>query len=311
MSAPKFMVKLRREQTWWASVYECIAEQFPDEPIVVNKANPMQPASTKMQEARAFHRASGGQSSSVLLGAAEPRDETQPFAPVSDGVFEQAGLPFKRLPPGKKSDYWSLFVHEGRGKVSYRTFLRVWSRCFEQLLGFQDFSQHSCCNTCAELKDEIRYAATYAQKASAVAKRASHLQQQWRDRLIYWKLRGASQRVQPSWLCIIIDGADQAKFRVMRAAVWPKSLSGEYRPKVKVVGAMAHGNSMNFSFVEEDVSKGSNLTIEILARTIDNVLQRCRERRLPMPAHLWVQVRSGSTCKQHAPHDIACICAQS
>ena len=69
VSAPEFMVKPRREQcTWRASVYECIAEQFPDEPIVVNKANPMQPASTKMQEARAFHRAFGGQSSSVLLG---------------------------------------------------------------------------------------------------------------------------------------------------------------------------------------------------------------------------------------------------
>ena len=92
---------------------------------------------------------------------------------------------------------------------------------------------------------------------------------------MYWRLRGASQVGSPAdrdWLTIIVDGADQAKFRVMKSVTWPKSIEGEHRPQMKVVGALAHGHEMSFNFVEENVPKGSTLTIEVLVQCLERVI---------------------------------------
>ena len=65
-------------------------------------------------------------------------------------------------------------------------------------------------------------------------------------------------------MCIIIDGADQAKFRVLKSINYPKNVEGEHRPKMKVVGAWTHGHELAFNFCEEDLHHGTNLTIEVL-----------------------------------------------
>jgi len=46
---------------------------------------------------------------------------------------------------------------------------------------------------------------------------------------------------------------------------------------------------MSFTFVEENVPKGSNLTIEILVRALDRIYQDLADRGEELPAHLWVQ----------------------
>jgi len=89
------------------------------------------------------------------------------------------------------------------------------------------------------------------------------------------------------WLVIIIDGADQAKFRVMKAVAWPKAIEGEHRPQMKVVGALAHGHEMCFNFVEENVPKGSNLVMEVLAQSLERIFNKTQTGA---PPHLWIQV---------------------
>jgi hypothetical protein len=93
-----------------------------------------------------------------------------------------------------------------------------------------------------------------------------------------------------TWICeVMIDGADQAKFRIMKATRWPKDLDSENRPKVKVVGALAHGYEASFTFFEENVPKGSNVTIEVLISALSRILDDCKEASRLMPTHLWVQ----------------------
>ena len=71
---------------------------------------------------------------------------------------------------------------------------------------------------------------------------------------------------------------------------WPKELDHEGRPRVKLVGAHAHGHVTDFWLVEEDQPHGSNLTLDLLSRTIDKVFKQCEKNNEPIPMHLWVQV---------------------
>ena len=86
-----------------------------------------------------------------------------------------------------------------------------------------------------------------------------HLQRQWRDRLLYWRVRALSQEKDGTWLCIMIDGADQAKFQVLKASRWPSDFDGVHRPKVQVVGCLAHGYECSFTMREEDIGKRKQL----------------------------------------------------
>ena len=78
---------------------------------------------------------------------------------------------------------------------------------------------------------------------------------------------------------------------------WPKSLSEEPRPQMKVVGSWAHGQELSSSFCEEDIRGGNNVTIEVLVQQLDRLLYdwvhsppalgRGQHSR---PKHLWIQV---------------------
>ncbi len=58
----------------------------------------------------------------------------------------------------------------------------------------------------------------------------------------------------------------------------------------EVVGSWAHGHQLSFTFVEENVKKGSNLTLEVLARTLEDVVASGR----PLAANLWLQFDGAS-----------------
>ena len=116
-----------------------------------------------------------------------------------------------------------------------------------------------------------------------------HLQKQWRDRLIYWRVRALSRERDGGWLCIMIDGADQAKFRVLKAQRWPSDFDNVYRPQLQVVGCLAHGYECSFNFREDDVGKGSEFVLEVLTRCIQRVFAQCDEEGKRRPAHLWLQ----------------------
>lgn len=274
-------------------VYESVAECLADEAPIVVAENPFESASLDaVRGVDAFTRA---QSTAGPFGEAHPAL-----------LVPSEELPTKALPPGCPKDYWWTYLATpapGGAKGSYSTFKRVWRACFARILHFRKWGTHACCNKCEELRNRLRLAQTLTDKLHFAGLHQQHLERQWRDRMLYWRLRAVSQVEQGDWLCVIVDGADQAKFRVMKSVRWPKDLDSEHRPKVKVVGCLAHGHEISFNFVEENVPKGSNLTIEILVRMLDRLLEESRRplaahsdegrddctQRRALPMHLWVQ----------------------
>ncbi len=93
----------------------------------------------------------------------------------------------------------------------------------------------------------------------------------------------------------MIDGADQAKFRIMKCAKWNKDFDSEHRPRVQVVGCLVHGFECSFNMREENLEKGSCMAMEVLTRALDRTLAMCAERHIPFPSHLWIQTDNASS----------------
>ena len=265
------------------NVYCSLAETFPDEPVILNSSDPLQRATPSQAEGvQKFQQAQ--KQGRVGLGT-----EDLMLEPTDD-------LPVRHLPPGAKRDQWwtylATFASEGaRPRGSYRTLLRVWHECFNKILKIRRYSHHPCCETCTRLKEGILTSAAYADKLRASRALHDHHERQWRDRMVYWRMRSHAHRHNSRWIVLMIDGADQAKFRIMKCVAWPKNLEGEHRPHMKVVGCWAHARELSFNFFEEDTPLGNNITIECLARALDRLLAdwRSAAHGTEFPAHLWVQ----------------------
>ena len=106
---------------------------------------------------------------------------------------------------------------------------------------------------------------------------------------MYWRMRSLAQDPGSEWIVLIIDGADPAKFRIVKATQWPHDFDGEHRPKCQVMGCLVHGEECSFSLREEDVEKGAEFVIEILVRALSRVFaERCRQGQ-PTAKYLWIQ----------------------
>ena len=227
-----------------------------------------------------------------------------------EGCFGAAGaavlqpdddLPRKVLPPGCPKDHWWSFLGAGNERYHrcYSTFKRVWRGTFAAILTFATFATHPACSVCSELKAGIRTAGNMAQKVARAELYSEHLRGQWEDRHVYWRARSLSRLRDGGWLCMMWDGADQAKFRVLKAATWPSEFEGQHRPKLQVVGCLAHGYECSFNLREEDVDKGSDFTLEVLARAIDRVFRECDAAGRERPRHLWLQSDNTSAENKH------------
>ena len=106
---------------------------------------------------------------------------------------------------------------------------------------------------------------------------------------MYWRMRALAKSPGCEWIVLIIDGADQAKFRIVKATRWPHDFDGEHRPRCQLMGCLVHGEECSFSLREEDVEKGSEYVVEILVRALSRVVaERCRQGRQPAK-YLWIQ----------------------
>ena len=149
-------------------------------------------------------------------------------------------LPKRYLPPGQKVVYYWQLVKEctdqGERPPSWTTFKRIWSKHFKHILGFRKSSQHSKCSTCEGLKHELKAKHTLSDRLQVAGKLSDHLVSQWRDRQVYWRARHLAKLTLTSILrsaimvlgllslsitTLMIDGMDQAKFRVPRQTRQP------------------------------------------------------------------------------------------
>jgi hypothetical protein len=137
-----------------------------------------------------------------------------------------------------------------------RTPKKVWSK----YLRFRKTSQHSQCNTCFKLQQDLRDGAleTHDRMFAAQALR-QHYRDAYLDRCIYWAMRYES-RNQSDVLCIIIDSMDRSKFAWPRFPFGqrPKWLEGIVRPRFVVTAALAHGYCTCLFVADEKAGGGQN-----------------------------------------------------
>ena len=195
---------------------------------------------------------------------------------------------------------------------SYSTFRRRWKSHWSHMLRMRQRSQHQQCQICFDLQLALRDGKMGWQKKLEAAKLLRlHQADQYRDRLLYWSMRYASQ-VQSSSpsqasspavpavpncgsasvLTIIIDDMDHSKFAWPR---WPfrkqpHELDGMIRPTVTFTGAIAHGWGTFLYMAGPQMHGGADYFLEVLSQTIEQVWRMCEQSngQRTFPANLVV-----------------------
>ena len=115
--------------------------------------------------------------------------------------------------------------------VFSKVFKEQWATCLKR----RSVTQHGKCDECEAFKECIRQATTNAHTTTIVRQYTDHQREQFADRSVYYSCRAASESFcawvlkqvsevvhvdtvdsSKSSVCLIIDGMDQAKFRVPR-----------------------------------------------------------------------------------------------
>ena len=183
---------------------------------------------------------------------------------------EISGLEVRYLPPGNMSEYYEQFKGmEGTQSASFAVFWRTWRVEFGHLR-FRPVSSHSQCSSCLHHKILLRELCPYIHaRQHQAALYHAHLMSQYRDRQTYWSLRGSSRLRVLNQITVIQDGMDQCKFMWPRTPlVRAKDLSLMNRPKLSIVGSIAHGFSLLFAVSNMDHPKDSSSMTEIFAHML-------------------------------------------
>lgn len=195
---------------------------------------------------------------------------------------------------------------------SRRTFSRAWHGSWSKVLRLKFPSDHSCCQTCFELR-QLTYNtwAPLPQKLQYARRWRDHLRDQYLDRVLYWNLRFLSRQFDSTVLTIIIDSMDRKK------APWPKYdftrkpheiEQLKPRPRMTVTGGIAHGWCTAVFVAQETMSHGSNAYVEVLCLLLDKVSELCKVQGRRFPVHLILQ--ADNTVAQTKNQYASAFCSQ-
>lgn len=231
---------------------------------------------------------------------------------IGPGTFRG---PMKALPHGTRAElYWEYKVFsESRGLpvASYSTFMRVANPILKPdtrntgHLRFRKTGEHAQCDQCFSLRKAIAKAKNPAEKLSLQKDHHRHVLSSWLCRHVYWSMRALSQatfaaviqdNARHAWdalavsscvVCAMVDGMDQAKFKVPRTkARHSKLYSRLWRPQLHMAAVWMHGAMLNFFVSNEDCKKNSSTQCEMLMRSLDMILDRFEA----LPAGLAIQM---------------------
>lgn len=203
------------------------------------------------------------------------------------------GLSCRWLPPGKLMDLYLVFMAfcstRGEKPASVRHFRRIWRSGWDVVLEFRKSSTHALCRICHKLKTSIKYAKTLVEHVSATQQLLKHLEDQFRDRKLYWSLRHRA-RMCKDILVLIQDSMDKAKLMLPR---WVFGRSPKHpiadkipRPSVTLSAVLCHGFGTYIFLADEHTSKGANYSIEITLQSLNMVWKHCQKNNLPFPSEL-------------------------
>ena len=182
----------------------------------------------------------------------------------------------------------------GLGNTPYDHDIEGWVLIRKQnwahILSIRSSHSFAKCNMCVKYKIVINECASWESRDFWVRHYAAHLMSQHQDRDVYYHERQLSVSTSQgtligdmSTVTIIIDAMDQAKFCVPRHLPGAKSLQDAMRPRLHMIGAIAHGYCKLGFVVEPTVPKDSNLFIEIVVQTLQYVMEHCRAKHISPP----------------------------
>lgn len=144
---------------------------------------------------------------------------------------------------------------------------------------------------------------------SVLEEYTEHVLRQWCDRQVYANATTVSLECRRllqqgmhfdrmansvSQLCMIVDGMDQAKFRVPRILHKSKGVEKLIRPALHVQGAWAHGFGYHLAIMDADMRHDTNNNIEVISRMLEQVY--VTHNGLPLGLHLQ-QDNTSRECK--------------
>lgn len=210
--------------------------------------------------------------------------------------------------------------HQGGRPASLGTFVTCYKRHWANVLRIRTVGHHAKCDVCEQLKEAVRKAATEAESAAFQRDYEQHLKQQFADRRTYYQTRAASCEFfsgagGSDSACLIIDGMDQAKFRVPRTdhlhsygvahatclsldsgipnnprnLPTAKKLQELDRPALHFSGCVVHGLEEHYHISGANLKKDPNTESELIVQGLTAVAEWCRESGSDMPKHVFVQ----------------------
>ena len=306
-------------------LYQSVAEGMPDkfnfasqdaQTMIVAVAGPGRTLGTR-SEIRPEHldfddQVGGGHEEEVRAIAAHAmridsvRNPTD-AALVGPGMFTG---PLRFLPPGKRVHlYWEYTVWaQGSGMpvASFNTFLRAFAQS-HQCLRIRKVGEHAVCHTCAIFKKRLSKARFPKERQAILEEYSGHILKQWMDRQVYGNAMTVSlecrrmlemgqffsnMAVSVSQVCLIVDGMDQAKFRVPRIFCKTKGLDKLVRPALHVQGAWAHGFGYHLAVMDADMRHDTNNNVEVISRMLEQIHETYGG--LPLGLHL----QQDNTCRE-------------
>ena len=196
----------------------------------------------------------------------------------SNPMHSHRHAPVKHLNPQRFEDIFLL--HElqcGPGAVSICTLRRCWDERWSKFLKIRDIGQGKRCKICAELAEERVQAADPAAQAVVRDKTKFHIDSVMADR--NHSVRGNHIAEHDSRVVsvdgfgliakAVVDGMDQAKFRVPRNLASSAEFEALWRPQLHVTGCIWHGLIEAYFLMAPDMAKDSNMNGTILCRMLD------------------------------------------
>lgn len=89
-------------------------------------------------------------------------------------------------------------------------------------------------------------------------------------------------------LVLTIDGMDKSKFMLPRQLRSSKTLSGLWRPSIKLVGILCSGLFELYCLMEADMKGDSNSQQSLISRACDLAQEECERRGLAFPTRCFV-----------------------
>ena len=179
---------------------------------------------------------------------------------------------------------------EGSLKVSRSYFLRVW-RDQRASIKLQGGSPFALCVTCEELDDlERKQKNNPVRRDAAIRDKKEHIALVKAERQAYYDNRTDACKDKEKFLSLIVDGADQSSFGLPHFYRKTKDTSGIKIP-TKLYGVIAHGRGSYAFTVPPNAPTGVNLTVEIVHRVFQHVLEM--EGRLPKTLTLQLDNTTG------------------